>query len=90
VRRYYWLKDFLSLQLQDAGIMNRVPSYGYDSDTAFSKAVIDIDDVAGMLLDRLVGERQSPAGQSMAITFVAHSRYPYFSSDASSDHGQGR
>jgi hypothetical protein len=50
-----------------------VLSYGYDSDTAFSKAVTDIDDIAGMLLDRLAGERQSPVEKSRAIIFVAHS-----------------
>jgi hypothetical protein len=68
-----WLKDFLPLQLQDAGITARVLSYGYDSDTAFTKAVTDIDDVAGMLLDRLVGERQSREEKSRGVTFIAHS-----------------
>jgi len=68
-----WLKDFLPFQLRDAGITTRVLSYGYDSDTAFTKAVTDIDDVAGMLLDRLVGERQSAEEKSRAIIFVAHS-----------------
>ena len=48
-------------------------SYGYDSDTAFSKAVTDIDDVAAMLLDRLVGERHSPEEKSRAVIFIAHS-----------------
>jgi hypothetical protein len=68
-----WLRDFLPLQLQDAGITARVLSYGYDSDTAFSKAVTDIDDVAGMLLDRLVGERQSREEKSRGVIFIAHS-----------------
>ncbi len=68
-----WLKDFLPLQLQDAGITNRVLSYGYESDTAFSKAVTDIDDVAGMLLDRLAGERQSREEKARGIIFIAHS-----------------
>jgi hypothetical protein len=36
------LKDFLPLQLQDAGIN--------ESDTAFNKVATGIDDVAGMLL----------------------------------------
>lgn len=68
-----WLKDFLPFQLQDAGITTRVLSFGYDSDTAFSKAVMDIDDVAAMLLDRLVGERQTPGEKSRAMIFIAHS-----------------
>ena len=68
-----WLKDFLPFQLQDAGITARVLSFGYDSDTAFSKAVTDIDDVAAMLLDRLTGERQTPEEKSRAIIFIAHS-----------------
>lgn len=68
-----WLKDFLPLQLQDAGITARVLSYGYDSDTAFSKAVTDIDDVAAMLLDRLVGERQSLEEKARPVIFIAHS-----------------
>jgi hypothetical protein len=53
--------------------MARVLSYGYDSDTAFSKAVTDIDDAAVMLLDRLVGDRQSPEEKSRAVIFIAHS-----------------
>jgi hypothetical protein len=68
-----WLKDFLPFQLQDAGITARVLSYGYDSDTAFSKAVTDIDDVAAMLLDRMIGERQSPEEKSRSVIFIAHS-----------------
>ena len=48
-------------------------SYGYVSDTAFTKAVTDIDDVAGMLLDRLDGERQSAAEKARPVIFVAHS-----------------
>jgi hypothetical protein len=48
-------------------------SYGYDSDTAFTEAVTDIHDVAGMLLDRLVGERQSHEEKLRPILFVAHS-----------------
>jgi hypothetical protein len=50
-----------------------VLSYGYDSDTAFTKAVTDIEDVAGMLLDRLVGERQSPKEKSRPVIFIAYS-----------------
>jgi hypothetical protein len=67
------LKDFLPIQLQDAGITTGVLSYGYGSDTVFSKAVTDIDDVAGMLLDRLVGERQSQEERSGGVIFIAHS-----------------
>jgi predicted alpha/beta hydrolase family esterase len=35
--------------------------------------VTDIDDAAGMLLDRLDGDRQSPEEQSRPIVFIAHS-----------------
>jgi hypothetical protein len=64
------LKNFLPIQLQDAGITTRVLSSGYDSNMVFSKAVTDIDDVAGMLFDRLVGERQK---RDQEASFIAHS-----------------
>jgi hypothetical protein len=48
-------------------------SFGFDSNTAFTKAVTDIEDVADMLLDRLNGERQTPAEKSRPIMFIAHS-----------------
>jgi len=48
-------------------------SYGYNSRTAFSKAVTDINDEAAMLLDRLVGERQSKGQKTRPIIFVSHS-----------------
>jgi alpha-beta hydrolase superfamily lysophospholipase len=44
--------------------------YGYNSQTAFSKAVTDIEDEATILLDRLKGEREDKA---RPIIFVAHS-----------------
>ncbi|KAH8707636.1 hypothetical protein GQ44DRAFT_830877 [Phaeosphaeriaceae sp. PMI808] len=50
-----WLKDFLPGQLKEAGAESRVFSYGYNSSTAFSKAVTDLRDEAIMLLDRLRG-----------------------------------
>ena len=64
-----WLRDFLPSQLPPARIM----SYGYNSRTAFSKAVTDINDEAAMLLDRLVGERQSKGQKTRPIIFVSHS-----------------
>ena len=48
-------------------------SYGYNSRTAFSKAVTDINDEAAMLLDRLDGERQSKNQKTRPIIFVSHS-----------------
>jgi hypothetical protein len=48
-------------------------SYGYNSRTAFSKAVTDINDEAAMLLDRLDGERQSKCQKTRPIIFVSHS-----------------
>lgn len=52
---------------------SRVFSYGYDSSTAFSKAVTDITDEAEMLLNRIKGERKSPAERQRPIIFIAHS-----------------
>jgi hypothetical protein len=47
-------------------------SYGYNSRTALSKAVTDINDEAAMLLDRLNGERQSKDQKNRPIIFVSH------------------
>jgi hypothetical protein len=62
-----WLRDFLPSQLPNARIM----SYGYNSETAFSKVVTDIDDEAAILLDRLNGERQEK--KTHPIIFISHS-----------------
>jgi alpha-beta hydrolase superfamily lysophospholipase len=51
----------------------RTISYGYNSDTAFSKAVTNIEDEAAILLDRLSGARQSAEEQSRPIILIAHS-----------------
>ena len=48
-------------------------SYGYNSKTAFSKAVTDINDEAAMLLDRLDGERQTEGAKTRPIIFISHS-----------------
>ncbi|KAH0536549.1 hypothetical protein FGG08_006579 [Glutinoglossum americanum] len=64
-----WLRDFLPSQLPSSRIM----SYGYNSATAFSKATTDITDEAGMLLDRLSGERLNQQERTRPIIFVAHS-----------------
>ena len=48
-------------------------SYGYNSTTAFSKGVSDIEDQAGALLHALNVERMSPAQQKRPIIFIAHS-----------------
>lgn len=48
-------------------------SYGYNSSTAFSRSVSDIEDQAGALLHALNVERMSPAQQKRPIIFVAHS-----------------
>jgi hypothetical protein len=68
-----WLRDFLPDQLVYAGVKARVMSFGYNSDTAFSKAVTNIDDEAEMLLDRLNGYRQTPEEKSRPILFISHS-----------------
>lgn len=51
----------------------RVFSYGYNSSTAFSKAITDLDDEAAMLLDRLEGERSLPEESERPVVFVSHS-----------------
>ncbi|KAK2613542.1 hypothetical protein N8I77_000449 [Diaporthe amygdali] len=68
-----WLKDFIPWQLDDAGLKARTWSYGYNSRTAFSAAVTDITDEAGMLLDRIQGERITHEDKKRHIVFVAHS-----------------
>jgi surfactin synthase thioesterase subunit len=47
-------------------------SYGYNADTAFSKAVTDISDVAASLLDRLENERL-PHERERPVIFISHS-----------------
>lgn len=61
------------LTLNLAGITARLMSYGYDSTTAFSKSVADIEDQATILIDALNLERGSPSEQSRPLVFVAHS-----------------
>jgi hypothetical protein len=68
-----WLKDFLPEQLNDGGAPARIMSFGYNSRTAFTKAVTDIDDAAEMLLDRVKGARDSPQERSRPLVFIAHS-----------------
>jgi hypothetical protein len=63
-----WLRDFLPSQIPNARIM----SYGYNSDTAFSKAVTDINDEAAMLLNRLNNERCDKE-KTRPIIFISHS-----------------
>lgn len=48
-------------------------SYGYDSTTAFSKSVTDIEDQATMLLNALALERQSSPENKRPLIFIAHS-----------------
>ncbi|KAF7502214.1 hypothetical protein GJ744_006436 [Endocarpon pusillum] len=68
-----WLRDFLPQQLRQVGISAHVVSFGYDSRTAFTKTVSDIEDVADMLLNRLKGMRQSAAEKSRPLIYIAHS-----------------
>ncbi|KAL9023532.1 MAG: hypothetical protein Q9196_007145, partial [Gyalolechia fulgens] len=68
-----WLKDFLPQQLQQEGIAARIWSFGYDSRTAFAKAVVDVEDVADMLLDWIEGRCDSDQERSRPLIFVAHS-----------------
>ena len=48
-------------------------SYGYDSTTAFSKSVTDIEDQATILIDALHSERASPSEENRPLMFIAHS-----------------
>jgi hypothetical protein len=64
-----WLQDFLPSQLPSARIM----SFGYNSDTALSNAVTDIDDVASMLLFRLNLSRKHEDERKRPIVFISHS-----------------
>lgn len=48
----------------------RTWSFGYDSKTAFTNSVADIDDAATALVDSLNGVRTDPKSP---IIFVAHS-----------------
>ena len=48
-------------------------SYGYNSTTAFSNNVSDIEDQAGMLLHAINMERTSAAEKKRPLIFVAHS-----------------
>jgi len=68
-----WLRDSVPLRLKDSGFNTRVFSYGYDSSTAFSKAVTDITDEAEMLLNRIQGESKSQAEHHRPIIFIAPS-----------------
>ena len=60
-------------RLACAGIAARVMSYGYDSSTAFSKSVTDIEDQAKILIDALSSERASQSEKERPLIFVAHS-----------------
>ena len=48
-------------------------SFGYNSDTAFSKAVTDITDESEMLLNRLENYRGTAEEKRRPIIFVSHS-----------------
>ncbi|PVH98023.1 hypothetical protein DM02DRAFT_616112, partial [Periconia macrospinosa] len=69
----FWLRDSVPSKLQDSKLNSRVFSYGYNSSTAFSKAVTDITDEAAMLLERIRGERKSQSDRLKPIIFIAHS-----------------
>lgn len=55
------------------GIAARVMSYGYDSTTAFSKSVTDVEDQAAMLLNTLDLDRSQPSKKNRPLVFIAHS-----------------
>lgn len=48
-------------------------SYGYDSMTAFSKSVTDVEDQATMLLNALALNRSQLSEKKGPLVFIAHS-----------------
>ena len=48
-------------------------SYGYNSRTAFSKAITDINDEPKILLNRLNGNRPSKDQRTRPVIFISHS-----------------
>lgn len=66
-----WLRDFLPLQFPSLKL--RIWSFGYDSATAFTNSVADIDDAAKALVNALDGERQTKNSKRKPIVFIAHS-----------------
>ena len=70
-----WLRDFLPSQLrntEDASINARIMSFGYNSNTAFSRAVTDIEVEAEALLNNIDGNRELGSEKTRPIIFVAH------------------
>ena len=51
----WWLKDFLPIQIPNA----RILSYGYNAAVAFSKSVLNIENCARQLLNKIRNERES-------------------------------
>jgi len=68
-----WLRDFLPLQLQQIGIAARVLSFGYDSESFFTKSISDIDGVASIFVEFLNAVRQTEEEKSRPIIILAHS-----------------
>ncbi|KAI9795942.1 MAG: hypothetical protein M1833_006590 [Piccolia ochrophora] len=68
-----WLRDFLPSQLQEVSINARIMSYGYNSKTAFSRAITNIDNDAEDLLNRLDNRRETEEERKRPILFIAHS-----------------
>lgn len=68
-----WLRDFLPEQLRNEGIKPRIMCYGYDSNTAFSKNVTGIHNVAEDLLDRLRTSRRREKCEQRPVMLIAHS-----------------
>lgn len=66
-----WLRDFLPSQFPNMGL--RIWSFGYDSVTAFTNSIADIDDAAKALINAIDGERQTKHSRTKPIIFIAHS-----------------
>ncbi|KAL1626746.1 hypothetical protein SLS56_006739 [Neofusicoccum ribis] len=68
-----WLRDSIPIKMAAASTNARIFSYGYNANTAFSRAVTDITDEAAMLLDRIKSERKSTNERKRPLIFIAHS-----------------
>jgi alpha-beta hydrolase superfamily lysophospholipase len=64
-----WLQDILPAQIPRARIMK----FGYNANTAFSKSVEGVDDVALMLISRVEIKRQQLEERRRPLIFIGHS-----------------
>lgn len=67
------MKYFLPPQMRDAfGVTPRVLSFEYDSNTAFTRTIQDLDELANKFLQDLIRRRPSEAERRRPLIFIAH------------------